>query len=537
MKSGTRFRVRVCVLLAVCSVFAEMGQAAAIETVAGNAGNGMGQPFNLECMQHRAAVHSASSVEEQQLAMQQEISTYQSLAEEVLTMRARAIELREELQAKQARGEPFSGQDLLRIKQGSTAMLDQREALMKTSLAHECWLDEPISGDRRLASIQSAGIAMSLSAALLLYDNYLSAISLFRSDFALRRHLNRADRGFALREGELNRIALSFASPHNRYRVRRAIRWFEENGYGEIGNEDGGYRYLVELIEQSPSRQMVRRADPVGFVGGMAGFFTTISFDTLMDLKDQGIFVPSLLFGNTIGLVESRRGKLDEQPAVLEQVGARLQAGDVLLEKTPFRLTDTFIPGHWGHVAIWVGRADELRELGIWEHPVVRKYHAQIEAGSGVVEALRSGVKMNSLSHFMNIDDFAVLREAAISDQQRAQVIIQALRQVGKGYDFNFDVESTDTIVCSELVYHTYSHQTWPTARHLGRVTISPDNVALRSLPGDIMRVVVLYHDGEEIAEAPASFMAKLLKKPVAEAGQTSGQSRGTTPDWLGKNG
>jgi uncharacterized protein YycO len=125
---------------------------------------------------------------------------------------------------------------------------------------------------------------------------------------------------------------------------------------------------------------------------------------------------------------------------------------------------------------------------------------------------------MNSLGHFMNIDDFAILRETAISDQQRAQVIIQALRQVGKGYDFNFDVESTDTIVCSELVYHTYSHQTWPTARHLGRVTISPDNVALRSLPGDIMSVVLLYHDGEEIAEAPAAFMARLLKKAAVQS-------------------
>lgn len=515
MKSGTRFRIGVCALLAACALFAEIGPAAAVAMVADD---GTVQPFNLECAQHRVTVHSASSVEEQQLAMQREISAYQVLAEEALTMRARAIQLREELHAKQARGEPFSGQDLLRINQGSTAMLDQRDALMKASLAHECWLDDPRPDDRKLASVQSAGIAMSLSAALLLYDNYLSAISLFRSDFALRRHLNRADRGFALREGELNRIALSFASPHNRYRVRRAIHWFDENGYGEMGSEDGGYRYLVELIEQSPSRQMVRRVDPVGFVGEMAGLFTTVSFDTLMTLKDQGVFVPSLLFGNAIGLVESRRGKLDEQPAVLERAGAKLKAGDVLLEKTPFRLTDAFIPGHWGHVAIWVGRAEELRDLGIWEHPVVRKYHAQIEAGSGVVEALRSGVKMNSLGHFMNIDDFAILRETAISDQQRAQVIIQALRQVGKGYDFNFDVESTDTIVCSELVYHTYSHQTWPTARHLGRVTISPDNVALRSLPGDIMSVVLLYHDGEEIAEAPASFMARLLKKAAVQS-------------------
>ena len=158
------------------------------------------------------------------------------------------------------------------------------------------------------------------------------------------------------------------------------------------------------------------------------------------------------------------------------------------------------------------GTPDELRALGIWEHPVVRKYHAEIEAGRGVVEALRAGVKMNTMRHFMNIDDLAVLRDQTIFETQRVQAILQALRQVGKGYDFNFDVESTDRIVCSELVYHTFVHREWPTAKALGRVTISPDNVALHSLPGDFLDVVVLFHDGKEITEAPGDFMAALLK-------------------------
>ena len=46
----------------------------------------------------------------------------------------------------------------------------------------------------------------------------------------------------------------------------------------------------------------------------------------------------------------------------------------------------------------------------------------------------------------------------------------------------------------------------------LGRVTISPDNVALHSLPGDFLDVVVLFHDGKEITEAQRDFMAGLLK-------------------------
>jgi hypothetical protein len=248
-----------------------------------------------------------------------------------------------------------------------------------------------------------------------------------------------------------------------------------------------------------------------------------------LGLKDQGVFLPSMIFGNAVGLVESRRGKLDNQPGILNRVAEGLRAGDILLEKTPFRLTDSFIPGHWGHVAVWVGTPNELRALGIWDHPAVRKHRSLIESEKGVVEALRSGVKLNELSHFMNIDDLAILRDVSMTEAQRAEVVIQSLRQIGKGYDFNFDVESTDKIVCSELVYHAFSHRRWPTAKHLGRATISPDNVARHSVPGDYLDVVMLFHDGEEIAEERRSFMARLLKLDAsAKISEAAGESAAT---------
>ena len=52
------------------------------------------------------------------------------------------------------------------------AAQDRRDALLRVSVAHECWLNDPIPDDPRLAAVQATGISMSLSAALLLYDNY-----------------------------------------------------------------------------------------------------------------------------------------------------------------------------------------------------------------------------------------------------------------------------------------------------------------------------------------------------------------------------
>jgi uncharacterized protein YycO len=113
-----------------------------------------------------------------------------------------------------------------------------------------------------------------------------------------------------------------------------------------------------------------------------------------------------------------------------------------------------------------------------------------------VVEALRDGVQMNTLEDFLNIDDLAVLRMKSISNEDLAQSIVRAFRQIGKEYDFNFDVETTDKIVCSELVYLVYPDPDWPTDRIMGRYTISPDHVARKALKDGPLSLILLYHDG-----------------------------------------
>jgi uncharacterized protein YycO len=134
-----------------------------------------------------------------------------------------------------------------------------------------------------------------------------------------------------------------------------------------------------------------------------------------------------------------------------------------------------------------------------------------------VVEALRSGVEMNTLAQFLNVDDLALLRQENLNDAERAAVVVQALRQVGKSYDFNFDVETTDRIVCSELVYHAYGHLEWPTKRVLGRVTISPDNIAVRATGQGPLTIAALYHDGEHVAATTPESMEKLVQRSVVQ--------------------
>ena len=443
------------------------------------------------------------------------ISAYQVLTEEALSLRAGAITLLHQLEARERAGEPLSGADLQRLNSGAEALLEQRELLWLVATAHECWLDAPVPQDADQARVRAVGIAMSLSAALILYDNYLAAVGLYRAKPFLRAHLDRGDAGFSIPEGQLTRIAASFTSAINRARVRRGLQWYERHGHLLVASGGEGERYLAELIAQSPSHQMVRRLRPVDYAQNVLGFFGMLSADTLSGLGEAGVNFTSMVFGNVVGLVEVRRGKLDERSEVLEDVSERVQAGDILLEKTPFRLTDAFIPGHWGHAAVWIGGEQELRALGVWEHPVVRRFHDQIRRGRGVVEALRSGVELNTLKHFLNVDDLAVLRHRTLDDGARAAAVVQALRQVGKAYDFGFDTQTTDRIVCSELVYHAYGEMRWPTERKLGRVIVSPDNIAVLATGDGPLSVVALYHDGRPVGSGKRQRMAGLMAPDV----------------------
>src|SRR5690606_17712696 len=131
--------------------------------------------------------------------------------------------------------------------------------------------------------------------------------------------------------------------------------------------------------------------------------------------------------------------------------------------------------------------------------------------GKLVLEALREpGVTMNTLEHFMDVDDFLVLRSSKV--QEPGEQILTAVKQFGKPYDFNFDIETAEAIVCSELIYMVMDEVSWPTDRSMGRYTISPDHIAWKSMD-NCLDPVVLFHDGQEVKQNKKDELHRLLKK------------------------
>jgi hypothetical protein len=467
------------------------------------------------CRKHLDAVHGTTQ-ESVERSLNKEVIAFRTLAERALTLRAETIKTGMSIKSKMDKGKPLTGDDISLINAGINEHLSLRKELLDVAESHECWLD---GSEKELAKqgitpeTRLTGIMLSLSSAMLLYDNYLLAVSLFEGDSKLRRILNERDPGYAVTSAALTKVTLNYNSISTRSRVRKAMKFHEHEStrLNKVVEQSPEHAYLNMLITQSPSYTMVRKRSPFYVVGRKLGFLTGITNDTMVDMERQGVSLFSMVFGNAVGLVETRKGKLYKKADVLADVNGSLRAGDILLEKTPFRLTDKLIPGYWGHAALWVGTEVELKELGIWDNPLVARYHGEIREGRLVVEALRSGVEMNTIQHFLNIDSIGILRKPGQSKEARANTIILALRQVGKPYDFNFDVESKGRVYCSKLVYLSYSGIDWPTQKTLGRTTFTPDDVAVKAAKDGQLQLVTFYHDGKRVTDAPTIRMAELM--------------------------
>lgn len=185
------------------------------------------------------------------------------------------------------------------------------------------------------------------------------------------------------------------------------------------------------------------------------------------------------VFGNIVGSVRWRHGYLYDHYWAHNYMMENLKPLDIIAEKTPFALTDLFIPGHFGHIAVYLGTEEQLREIGMWSHPKIIPLQSEIRKGNTILESIRPGSRMVSLREFMEIDEITIVRQPNLLKNRDLyeKVFIGAIDQLDKKYDFNFDVHTLEKVVCSEVPYHAFGHIKWPTSYVFGRYTISPDEV------------------------------------------------------------
>lgn len=297
------------------------------------------------------------------------------------------------------------------------------------------------------------------------YKNYYKVIENRR----LRRVLNASDDTYDTKDNDLRKIAIRNLKRKNFKSIKRKIKHFPDTFMSTVEVDTSIYYQIKNnTYWESRIRKDKRKirwlfyqdnSHRVGhfFMHHVSGFI-----------------------GNFIGLFRFRKGYLYKSDSIYNEIHVRLKPMDIVTEKTGFALTDKLIPGHFGHIAIWLGTEKQLKENKLWNHPVIKPIQNRIRLGYSVLETDRKGTHLKMLKDFINVDEFAIANIIGFSELSIDEKVIlyeNALSQIGKGYDFNFDVETSNKLVCSELLYQVFGSIHWPTDSYLKRKTISPDNV------------------------------------------------------------
>jgi len=185
----------------------------------------------------------------------------------------------------------------------------------------------------------------------------------------------------------------------------------------------------------------------------------------------------------------------------VRETRARLEPGDIILERRNWYLSNLGLPGFWPHAALYTGDLSELdayfqgadklegRSFASWLSERLPRaysgYHVKGSAGHlpSVVEAVSEGVIQHEFEVSGAADYLAILRPR-LARARKLEAVLTALSYLGRPYDFDFDFLTDSSLVCSEVVVKAYEpRDNQPGLRFqlgltAGRLVVSPTDIA-----------------------------------------------------------
>ncbi len=180
-------------------------------------------------------------------------------------------------------------------------------------------------------------------------------------------------------------------------------------------------------------------------------------------------------------------------PKQIEALTAKLEPGDILLERREWYLSNVGLPGYWPHAALYVGTPEQRKAYfgpdfeAKLSSRAPAAYRQSLAGEHGhpfrVVEAISEGVSFTTMEHSADADAVAALRPR-LSKTEKAEAVLRAFAYQGRPYDFNFDFTTDAALVCTELVFKSYEPTKsltglkLPVVRMLGRFATPANLVA-----------------------------------------------------------
>jgi hypothetical protein len=360
---------------------------------------------------------------------------------------------------------------------------------------------------------QDQAFLLAYASALTLYRNGVVFVLLFKDQPNARRKLNEANPRLGVPEGMFEEMYANITSEENVQLILSGVEEFEEREQRLQTSpvlQTQGLEGLLERLgdyEAELAEAYTRLAE-----GRVDVLWTTLKSDVQRPAyKTQSII--SMLVSH-VRVPLHAPGLTPE--TVREEIRPRLKPGDILLTRRDGYLSNTFLPGHWGHAAMYLGSPDEIRALG--EDPALEEALAEYEGGEdrdglpfAAIEAIGEGVRFSSAEFALHANSLAVLRPRVTAEETRT-AIRRAMELRGVPYDFSFDLSSQDKIICTELVYRAYApHLDVPLEDVMGRKTLKPDGMVQELAPADDPRAEFVLYGTADDGELEEGTLPELL--------------------------
>ncbi len=280
-----------------------------------------------------------------------------------------------------------------------------------------------------------------------------------------------------------------------RRNLGRGYAWFlgQTVDEGALGED---YRALVRKSKESYLYLITHSVNTAGTVA-------TKYSDDLENSLFRSWFPIQKNVADSMGKVhlEFREEPLIAREQVVE-MQKELRPGDIFLQRRNWHLSNVGIPGFWPHAALYLGTSTESNAYfaELFPRDGYASYEALLQgrfpefyaqyvlSDTGgypfaVIEGQAPGIILQSLEKSA-MADYVVALRPLIGKESVLEAVLRAIGNYGKPYDYNFDFETRDEIVCSELVYDAYlpgegkEGLTLELGMRSGRKMISPNDIA-----------------------------------------------------------
>jgi hypothetical protein len=388
---------------------------------------------------------------------------------EELETKSKALHLELNEKRKAENREFYRPEEDDRIRWQFVTFLSYRAALLRIAATYgnyESVRELPLRARCCLVGTAAAGAA---------YEASLKLITTYRDNPLARKKLNEREPRWGLPDDLFDKVAASASSEANFQMFHEMGRFYvgrRDELRRDAGWQDVEFSWFDERI--GSSLQFVQ-AHPVS---RSKEWLTRLGRRVKKDVKTP-VYAAQSMLSEWIGdLRIVKDAPLITHEQVQKDIVPKLQPGDIFLERRNWFLSNAFLPGFWPHSALYIGTPEDLKALGIADHPEVKKRWAQyIRPGHDggvhtILESVSDGVIFNTAEESMSADHVAILRPR-LTRQQIADAIVRAFSHQGKPYDFEFDFFTSDKLVCTELLYRAYEGMIhFDLVRIMGRDTL-----------------------------------------------------------------